>query len=67
MTMTIVCLYCFVVLLQLLMSGIKHHLDSSVEDIRTVGMVVVEIVTAKLNVTGESLKFEVFFVLPSAI
>ena len=41
------------------MSGMKHHLDSSVAEIRTVGMVVAEIITSKINVTGEPLTFEV--------
>lgn len=46
-------------LLQCMLGGMQSHLDSNVVNIRRVGMVVGECVSARMNINGTKLKFEV--------
>uniref|UniRef100_A0A3P8VV90 Telomere length regulation protein TEL2 homolog n=1 Tax=Cynoglossus semilaevis TaxID=244447 RepID=A0A3P8VV90_CYNSE len=45
-------------LLQCMLGGMQSHLDSNVVNIRRVGMVVGECVSARMNINGTKLKFE---------
>lgn len=56
--LTTLCLF-FIELLQCMLGGMHSHLDSSVERIRQIGMVVGECLSSRMNIEGTSLKFEV--------
>lgn len=52
--------HCFLSdLLQCLLDGMQSHLDSSAVGIRTLGMVVGECLSARMDLNGAKLKFEV--------
>lgn len=57
-TCTICCLFVSE-LLTSMMEGVKCHLDSSLPQLRRLGMVVAESISLKINTEGPVLKFEV--------
>uniref|UniRef100_A0A663LSE2 Telomere length regulation protein TEL2 homolog n=1 Tax=Athene cunicularia TaxID=194338 RepID=A0A663LSE2_ATHCN len=50
-------------LLTSMMEGVKCHLDSSLPQIRCLGMIVAESISSKVNTDGPVLKFQVKFVM----
>jgi hypothetical protein len=49
----------FTGLIEMLVSGVKHHLDSATPAVRHLGMVVGEAVTSAVALEGQKLAFEV--------
>lgn len=52
-------LFIFSELLTSMMEGVKCHLDSSLPQIRRLGMIVAESISSKINTDGPVLKFQV--------
>lgn len=53
------CAFIFSELLTSMMEGVKCHLESSLPQIRRLGMIVAESISSKINTDGPVLKFQV--------
>lgn len=53
------CCLCSAELLTSMMEGVKCHLDSSLPQIRRLGMIVAESISSKINTDGPVLQFQV--------